>query len=314
MGEDRFGGGKLEIRYFEADISGHNVVAGVQPGCGANLVSLKVDGHEYLYYDEALLRGPQEMFTGCFIMFPTPCRIPEGRYEFQGRTIVQNKAGRLITIHGLVRDEAFAAELAEGEMRCTLDITPQHPVHEGFPFPGRLSVAMRLVQRGLQYSFRFENRGESPAPVGFGLHPFWRVPGRREDVYVKVPCERYLLMQDLIPTGEAAPVEGTDLDLREGRCLAELDVDNVFIGRIPGEPAVVEYRDLGKRMTLRADDVFSHQICYSPPGKPFVCVENLTCAPNAVNLQSAPQEVSGFRVVQPGESFGGTARFVVEDL
>ncbi len=314
MSEERFCAEALEVRRFEANINGHQVVAGVQPRCGATLTSLKVDGQEYVYYDEALLRGPEEMFTGCFIMFPTPCRIPEGTYEFQGRTIRQNKAGRLIIIHGLVRDEAFEPELKGDEMRCRLEITPGHPAYEGFPFPGELSVTMKLVERGLHYSFCFENRGDSPAPVGFGLHPFWRVPGRREDVYVRVPCERTLLMENLIPTGVAEPVEGTQLDLREGRCLEGMDVDNVFIDRIGDEPATVEYRDLGKRMTLRADEVFSHQICYAPPDKPFVCVENLTCAPNAVNLQWAPPEVSGFRVVGPGESLSGTTRFIVEDL
>ncbi|GAF70238.1 unnamed protein product, partial [marine sediment metagenome] len=251
MAKDRFGGGVLDIEQFEADINGHKVVAGIQPRCGANLVSLKVDGQEYIHYDEASLLGPEEMFTGCFIMFPTPCRIPDGRYEFQGRQIVQNKAGELVTIHGLVRDEEFECNIAGGEARCKLDITPDHPVHEGFPFPGRLSTTLKLVERGLEYSLCFENRGDSPAPVGFGLHPFWRVPGRREDVYVKVPCEQTLLMENLIPNGKAEPIAGTELDLRQSRCLAELDVDNVFIDRIGSEPATVEHRDLGKRMTLR---------------------------------------------------------------
>ena len=314
MSEDRFGGGKLEVCDFEAEINGHKVAIGVQPRCGVNLVSLVVDGQEYIYYDEELLLGPEEMFTGCFIMFPTPCRIPDGKYEFQGRAITQTKAGELITIHGLVRDEEFQSDLGGDEIGFHLDITPDHPVHEGFPFPGRLSVALKLVERGLEYSFCFENRGDSPAPVGFGLHPFWRVPGRREDVCVKVPCEQSLLMENLIPNGKAEPVAGTPLDLRESRCLADLDVDNVFIDRIDNEPATIEHRDIGKRMTLRADEVFSHQICYSPPGKPFVCVENLTCAPNAVNLQSAPPEISGFRVVEPGQSLAGTTRFIVEDL
>ena len=314
MPESRFSGGVLDIEYFEADVNGHNVVAGVQPRCGANLVSLKVDGREYLYYDGEALLGPEEAFSGCFIMFPTPCRIPDGTYEFQGRTVTQRKAGRLIDIHGLVRDEPFQADTASGDIRFVLDITPDHPVHEGFPFPGRLSVALKLVECGLEYSFCFENRGDSPAPVGFGLHPFWLVPGRREDVYISVPCEQAMLMENLIPNGKAEPVAGTPLDLRESRSLAELDLDNVFIGRIPGEPATVEHRDVGKRVTLRADEVFSHQIAYSPPGKPFVCVENLTCAPNAVNLQDAPQDVSGFRVVGPGESLSGTTRFIVEDM
>jgi len=177
-----------------------------------------------------------------------------------------------------------------------------------------LSVSLRLLETGLEYSFSFENRGPSPAPVGFGLHPFWRIPGRREDVRVSIPCTRTMVLEKLIPTGATEEVAGTQLDLRDGRCLEGLDLDNVFLGRIGGEPAIIEYRDLGKRMTLRADEVFSHQIVYCPPGEPFVCVENLTCAPNAVNLQSAPAEASGFRVVEPGGRLSGTTRFIVEDL
>jgi len=311
---NRFDESMLEVQHIRAAISGHEVVAGVQPSCGANLVSLRIDGQEYLHYDEQALRSEEERFTGCFIMFPTPCRIPDGRYEFAGRTVTQTKGGRLYTIHGLVRDEAFAFELTDGGIDLSLDITPDHPVHEGFGFPGRLSVSLRLLETGLEYSFSFENRGPSPAPVGFGLHPFWRIPGRREDVRVSIPCTRTMVLEKLIPTGATEEVAGTQLDLRDGRCLEGLDLDNVFLGRIGGEPAIIEYRDLGKRMTLRADEVFSHQIVYCPPGEPFVCVENLTCAPNAVNLQSAPAEASGFRVVEPGGRLSGTTRFIVEDL
>ena len=314
MSEKRFSGEKLRISRFEKEVNGCRVAAGIQPECGANLVSLKVDGQEYLYYNEELLHGPDEFYTGCFIMFPTPCRIPNGTYEFRGRRITQTKGGRLVTIHGLVRDEAFETDVADGVARCTLDITTDHPVHEAFPFPGRLRVVLKLVERGLEYSFSFENRGQSPAPVGFGVHPFWRVPGRREDVYIRVPCEQTMVMEDLIPNGEIEPVAGTALDLRKPRCLNDLDVDNVFLERIGNEPAAIEYRDLGKRMTLRADEVFSHQIAYCPPGKPYTCVENLTCAPNAVNLQSVSSTVSGLRVIEPGESLSGTTRFIVEDL
>ncbi len=314
MPEDRFGDGMLDIDYFKAEINGHRMVAGIQPRCGANLVSLKVDGNEYLHYDEEALRGPEEMYTGCFIMFPTPCRIPDGTYEFRGRRITQTKAGRLISIHGLVRDEEFAFEIADGVATGKLEITPAHPVYEGFPFPGLLTVELTLVERGLAYSFCFENRGDEPAPVGFGLHSFWRVPGRREDVYIRIPYAQAMLMEKLIPNGKIEPVAGTSLDLREPRCLAELAIDNAFTGRIGMENGFVEYRDLGKRMVLHADEIFTHQIGYCPADQPFACVENLTCAPNAVNLQQAPREISGFRVVAPGQCFSGTTRYLVEDL
>ncbi len=314
MSDNHLSDSMLEIQHIRAAINGHEVVAGVLPLYGANLVSLRIDGQEYIHYDQAALLSEAERFTGCFIMFPTPCRVPNGTYEFAGRTITQTKAGRLQTIHGLVRDEAFAVDLFDGGMDLSLEITPGHAVYEGFPFPGRLSVSLSLVETGLEYSFRFENHGSFAAPVGFGLHPFWRIPNERKDVYVKIPCAETMVLENLIPTGRTEPVAGTELDLREARSLEGLDLDNVFLARQSGEPTVIEYRDLRKRLSLLLDEVFSHQIVYCPPGEPFVCVENLTCAPNAVNLQSAPPEVSGFRVVQPGEALAGTTRFIVEDM
>ena len=45
-----------------------------------------------------------------------------------------------------------------------------------------------------------------------------------------------------------------------------------------------------------------HLICYSPAGKPFVCVENLSCAPDAQNLYAKGfAELSGLSIVAPGQ-------------
>ena len=311
MTRNRFSDDMLATQRISAVIKGHEVSADVQPNCGGNLVSLTVDGQEYLSYDVDRLRSSQEMHTGCFVMFPTPCRIPDGRYEFQGRTVTQNKRGRLETIHGLIRDETLNFVRTDASIVMSIDITPDHPVYEGFPFSGRLTTSISVIERGVAYSFQYYNTGPTDAPVGFGLHPFWRLPGQRGDVFIKIPCDRTMVLEDLIPTGKTEPVAGTPFDLREFRCLAGLDLDNVWTGRSK-EPAVIEFRDIGTRMTLTADDVFTHQIVYSPPDSPFVCVENLTCAPNAVNLQSMPTEVSGLRIVAPGGILAGTTRFVVE--
>ena len=58
---------------------------------------------------------------------------------------------------------------------------------------------------------------------------------------------------------------------------------------------------VGHRMvaSLKAD---GHSVrVLDIPRAEFACVENLTCAPNAVNLQAVPPDVSGFRVVAPGQ-------------
>jgi len=313
VARDIFKDGTLDIHYIRANLNGHEVVAGLQPNCGANLVSFVVDGVEYLHYDPQLLRTDPARMTGAFVMFPTPCRVRDGEYRFEGRLITQRKAGRLYTIHGLVRDEAFTLTASNSAARLQLDITPDHPVYEGFPFPGRLALTMQLADCGLVYTFSFHNRGERAAPVAFGLHPWWRIPGRREDVSITIPCELSMVADKLIPTGQVRQVAQTGLDFRLGRALDGLEVDAVLTGRTGLAPAIIEYRDLSRRLVIDADDVFSHQVVYTKTDAPFVCVESLTCAPNAVNLQSFDPAVTGFRVVQAGSTLSGTIRFTVED-
>ena len=94
-------------------------------------------------------------------------------------------------------------------MTLKLSITPNHPVYEGFPFKGELCVTMQLIERGLEYRFAFRNQDDKPAPAGFGLHPFWRIPGKRKDVYVQVPCDRTMVLENLVPTGATQEVAGT---------------------------------------------------------------------------------------------------------
>jgi len=64
--------------------------AGITPGMGANLVSLSVDGEELIYWDQpGFIAGKSH--TGAFNMFPTPCRLANSSYEFEGRKINQTK-------------------------------------------------------------------------------------------------------------------------------------------------------------------------------------------------------------------------------
>ena len=77
----------------------------------------------------------------------------------------------------------------------------------------------------------------------------------------------------------------------------------------------IEFRDIGLRLTLKGDESFTHMVAYTPAEEPFVCMENYTCAPNAPNLYSlGKEEVSGLKVVAPGESIEGTVSFTIDDI
>ena len=293
---------------------GHRVQAQILPRLGANLISLKVDDQDLIYFDKQRLIN-ENVFTGCFMMFPTPCRLTDAEYTFGGKHVKQTKNGQVVAIHGLIRDENFAISRTENTLRCSIDIDQQHPVYQGYPFCCRFALEFSLLRRGLQIAFEFTNTGPVEAPFGYGLHPFWRIPGHRKDVFIQVPCEQSLEMANLIPTGNTLPVAGTPLDLRSFRPLTELNIDNVFCQRIPNGQQAIQYRDLGKQLTLHSSDVCGHMIAYAPSGQPFVCMENLTCCPDAPNLYArGKQRVSGLRCVAPGTTLAGSVKYIITDL
>jgi len=249
------------------------------------------------------------------MMFPTPCRLTGSRYTFESKEIRQQKYGQDVFIHGLIRDETFSVAPDGAVLVCTIEIDKDHPVYEGYPFDCRFALTFKLVPRGIEIKFKYENTGRQNTPFGYGLHPFWKILGKRHRTFIQVPCEYVLALAELIPTGEITPVAQTDLDLRSFKSLADVSVDNVFWGRNPDGEQAMEFRDRGLKLTLQSSEEFSFMIAYTPAGEPFACMENLTCAPDAPNLYAkAKKELSGLRVVLPGQSVEGWVKYTLTDL
>jgi aldose 1-epimerase len=288
--------------------------ATVTPGVGANLISLTVDGTELIHWDEAgFLSG--DSFTGAFTMFPTPCRLDNCSYEFEGRRVIQRKHGEDVFIHGLVRDEAMQYRNDGNYITSWIDITPNQPVYEGFPYNCRFSVTHELAEASLTVRFALENRDQVNIPFGYGIHPYWKLYGERQDVTVRVPCDAILDLENLVPTGGTTPVAGTPLDLRAEKSLDGFYIDNAFWPRRPDTSAKLALRAIGKAITFEASDNFPHLIVYAPEGQPFVCVENLTTCPNAPNLVSAGfSDVANMLIAAPGQRVDGWIRYTISEL
>mgnify|MGYP005843172565 CR=1 FL=1 len=307
----------LQPETLEATIEGRTTRIAVLPRLGANLVSLQIDGRELIHFDADRLLAAEPHMTGCFHMFPTPCRLRNSRYTFEGREIVQHKRGELINIHGLIRDEQFESEKGGHELTASLSFDARHPVHQGFPFAGAVAITYRLLGGGVEIRFSYENRSERNAPVGYGIHPFWAIPPDRK-AEVRVPAEYRLELDNpvsQVPTGRLIPVAGTDYDLREWRPLGDLFMDDVFFPRPADAEAGVRFPAEGLWVRIEASANLRHLICYSPRERPFVCVENLSAAPDAQNLHARGfDDVSGLTIVPPGGRLEAWVRYRVEGM
>ena len=119
----------------------------------------------------------------------------------------------------------------------------------------------------------------------------------------------------LLPTGRLLPPSACSADPTEPITLENLDLDDVFWGMRASQPATVVYGALGTRITLEADDWFTHAVVYTPPDRPYFCVENQSCSTDAHNLAAKGFErAAHLTVLEPGASHQATVAMQVGNL
>lgn len=244
--------------------------------------------------DESPSRDPHHY--GAPVLYPFPNRLRGGTATFGGRTITIDRApGQVNASHGLVRNLPWqVADLkteADGAIvSCTIDATGPDLVRQ-FPFPSRLTLTFRLTGATLRFEATARNLGDAPMPLGFGWHPYFRLPlvpgGSRETALVQVPARQQWELDDtLVPTGETRPVP-PDRDFTEPKPLGALALDDVYTDvRHTGGSSVCALSDAEGRVTLRvaAGPTFREWVVYAPPVRPTICFEPYTCPTDALNL------------------------------
>jgi aldose 1-epimerase len=291
-------------------LRGPAIEARVAPDVGGNLFSLRSGDDEILVQPEKLADLAQNR-TGTPILFPTPNRVRDAAFEFEGRRFEFEANSGKNFIHGLVRQRPWQhgapkASARGASVEVWIDWDDAQPQFARFPIRHRLLVTYTLVRDGVRIAYRVDNRDQQRLPFGFGLHPWFRVPGERKDVALQVPAARVMEAVDKLPTGKLLPVAGTRHDLRKPVPLEALDLDDVYFGLAPSALPAFEWRDRGLRVTLGASREFTHLVVYTPPGKPFFCMENQTSSTDAHNLHGRGlRNEAHLIVVEPGKSARG---------
>lgn len=218
-------------------------VRGVISGVGAALRSLSIDGLELTPgFDNA---GPAPYFCGK-VLIPWPNRVRDGQWTHEGTTLQLDLTDPVhrTALHGLL-----SATDHQPTASTTSSITLSAPVHQqpGYPFHLDTEVRYQLVGDGLVTTHTIRNIGPTCAPVALGAHPFLSIGDvPTETLTLTVEGSHHIDVDDrLIPVG-VTPVDGTDWDLRRGRTIAELDLDDAW--------SVSNNADGGSTHTLRAPD------------------------------------------------------------
>lgn len=257
----------------------------------AGLRLYSVNGIDLVETFDELVQPP--MAAG-IVLVPWPNRIRDGQWTQNGvtRQLALTEPGKHNASHGLLRFTPYR-ELSRTSDTVTLG-APLFP-QSGYPFHLETEVTYALTVTGLDVTHRVSNVGAEPAPVAVGAHPFLKIGDvPTGDLVVRVDAATHVDVDDrLNPTGETA-VDGTRFDLRGGRAVGDLDLDDGFGGvGAAGEHSLTAPD--GRSVTLWGDETMRYVQVFTPRIFPVtqgsaepvrglaIAIEPMTAPANAFN-------------------------------
>ena len=163
----------------------------------------------------------------------------------------------------------------------------QHEGDQHWPFAFAAWQRIELSPGALRLTMGITNTDARPAPAGLGWHPYFpkrsrsRLHAELTDRWEPDPATQ-------LPT-RRVPQPGIDGDV------AHLAFDHCF----EGWRGAARVRD--EKLSLRLTSSLPYLVVYTPPHKPYFCVEPVSHVSNALHM--ADPRGNGVRELAPGESF-----------
>lgn len=306
VGRDRIGE-RTVLRLID-DETGAS--AAIVPSLGFNLFDLRLPaGGEVRSMifagDDFPARALKPSRHGTPVLFPFPNRVRDARYRFDGKDYELNANSAPNAIHGFAFTadwDVVAHEAGPDSAWVTgrFQISKHAPTMlSNWPADGILEMTYRLAGRRLTLDIVVINPTDRDLPFGFGIHPYFRPPGDPAQSVVVLPAAGYWPLEDNLPVGETRPVDDR-LDLRQGRPLVGLTLDDVLTGLPAGGVCRMIDRASGAEFRLGFDDEFRELVVFTPPWvEGVVAIEPYTQTTDAINLQAKGID-AGLRVLGPG--------------
>ncbi len=309
----------VDLKYVDFRHPERNIEVKIAPEMGDNLYSMQYGGKELLFGPDSI-QALARQSCGIKMLYPTPNRVKNAELRFEDVVLKFTPNNGPNFIHGLVKDIAWEHDEPmvtdkDVTFRTWIDFNESKPFFHLFPYRHRIELDFILSNSGIAFRYRVQNSDSKRLPFGFGIHPYFRILGDKKNVFVKIPAQKRMEAVDKIPTGKLLPMDlDPKTDLRTFSSIIGLNMDDVFWGMRPKDPAVVQYRDAGIQLRFVATDDFTHGVLYTPPSN-FFCFENQTCSTDAHNLYSQGfREAAHLLIADPGKAVEGTVKIEIAPL
>ncbi|GAB5348376.1 aldose 1-epimerase [Alteriqipengyuania sp. 357] len=270
--------------------------ARLRPDIGGCLSALARDGTPVLRTMADAADHPLQ--SACFALVPYCNRIAHGRFHFGGREVAlqPNLGDHPHPLHGTGWLRAWRVIRHD---RTSALLEDDYEGRADWPWPYRAHQHVALDETGCTIRLMVENRADEPAPLGPGLHPYFR---RAQGSRVAFAAHRMLGIDgDALADGTAHPADSLAA-WSQGTALPDALVDHCFTGwsgtaRIADSHGTILLRGFGAPL--------AH--VFAPPAGEELCIEPVSHPPDALN-----QSPEAMPVVHPGCAAGIALRIEAE--
>ncbi len=231
--------------------------------------------------------------TSAFPLVPYSNRIRHGRFRFRGVDVELplNRPPERHSIHG----HGWQAGWTPIEVRASEARLEYRHAAGAWPWAYRAIQRFTLTPSSLTVELAFSNESDAAMPAGLGWHPYF--PRTARTTLTAEVSAMWRTDDEMLPTALGPPPAA---DLSSGVAANAVTLDNGFVGW--RRRAVIDWPERGARVVMTAEAPLDCLVVYTPPGRPFMCVEPVSHVTDAFNLAEAGRADTGMRVLEPGET------------
>ena len=267
-----------------------DTVVAIAPHNGNNAFSMKVKGHEVLWWN------PTQM-SGIPFLGPWANRLDEQAFYANGKRypfdMTLGNVRGAIPIHGFLtttdkwRVVEAKASNAAAWVTSRLEFFREPSWMKQWPFAHAIDMTYRLQDGVLEVTVSITNMSAEPMPIAIGFHPYFQLTDSPRDEWTIAVGARthWKLAPNKVPTGETERIDAVFPDPHAAR-LRDYDLDDVFsdLERDARGRATLSVSGRSQRLTVTFGPNYRSAVVWAPKGRPFICFEPMAGITDAVNL------------------------------